>query len=93
MSGGDSVHGTVAAGFEGVRREFATVVAEESGEPGTQLAVYLRGRQVVDLWAGEGVRGDSLLGLYSSAKGTAHLVVALLVQDGVLDLDREVASY
>lgn len=27
------------------------------------------------------------------SKGAAHLVVALLVQDGVLDLDRQVSSY
>jgi CubicO group peptidase (beta-lactamase class C family) len=53
----------------------------------------VNGRQVVDLWAGDDVAGDSLFGLYSSAKGAAHLVVALLVQDGVLDLDRLVAHY
>ncbi|WSR03965.1 MFS transporter [Streptomyces sp. NBC_01210] len=32
-------------------------------------------------------------GVYSVTKGAAHLVVALLVQDGVLELDREVAHY
>ncbi|WP_405961374.1 beta-lactamase family protein [Streptomyces sp. NBC_00024] len=37
--------------------------------------------------------GDSLHGVFSSTKGAAHLVVALLVQDGVLELDREVAHY
>jgi CubicO group peptidase (beta-lactamase class C family) len=35
----------------------------------------------------------SLIGVYSSTKGAAHLVVALLVQDGVLDLERTVASW
>ncbi len=87
------IHGQVAAGFEGVREEFAAVLAEEHAEPGAQLAAYLNGRQVVDLWAGEGLSGDSLTGVYSITKGAAHLVVALLVQDGVLDLDREVAHY
>jgi CubicO group peptidase (beta-lactamase class C family) len=86
------VQGTVAEGFENVQEEFAAVAAEEI-EPGAQLAAFLNGRQVVDLWAGNGVAGDSLHGLYSCAKGAAHLVVALLVQDDVLNLDATVASY
>ncbi|MQY09833.1 serine hydrolase domain-containing protein [Actinomadura macrotermitis] len=86
------VNGTVARGYEQVRREFAAVVAAEP-DPGAQLAVHVDGRLVVDLWAGDGVTGDSLHGLYSSAKGAAHLVVALLAQDGVLDLDERVARY
>ncbi|MFC9977836.1 serine hydrolase domain-containing protein [Spirillospora sp. NPDC127200] len=85
------VHGTVAAGFEPVREEFAAAVAAESGESGAQLAVYADGRRVVDLWAGEGVTGDTLTGVYSSTKGAATLVAALLVQDGVLDPDEPVA--
>ncbi|ONH51430.1 EstA family serine hydrolase [Frankia sp. CcI49] len=86
------VHGTVAAGYEHVREEFAAVAAEDD-DPGAQLAAYHDGRQVVDLWAGDGLTGDSLLALYSSAKGAVYLVVALLVQDGVIDLDRPVATY
>lgn len=85
-----TINGTVAGGFEHVRDEFDAVL---SADQGAQLAVYWHGRQVVDLWAGDEVTGDSLLALYSSAKGAAHLVVALLVQEGVLDLDRTVASY
>ncbi|MGK5550691.1 serine hydrolase domain-containing protein [Actinomadura kijaniata] len=84
------VQGTVADGFERVREEFAAVVAAEPGL-GAQLAVRLDGRQVVDLWSG--VAEDSLLALYSSGKGAAYLVVALLVQDGMLDLDRPVADH
>ncbi|MFG2839067.1 serine hydrolase domain-containing protein [Streptomyces zaomyceticus] len=87
------VHGTVEPGFESVREEFATVVANEARDGGAQLAVHHRGRLVVDLWGGDGVDGDSLLALYSSSKGAMALVTALLVQDGVLDLDREVASW
>lgn len=87
------VHGTVAEGFEEVRDEFAAFLAAETHEPGAQLVAHHHGRRVVDLWAGEGLDGDSLTGLYSITKGAAHLVVALLVQEGVLDLDREVASY
>jgi CubicO group peptidase (beta-lactamase class C family) len=87
-----AVQGTVAPGFEDVREEFAAVAAGEPGL-GAQLAVRHGGRQVVDLWTGPGMTGDSLLALYSSGKGAAHLVVALLAQDGTLELDRRVADY
>ncbi|MEV4065998.1 serine hydrolase domain-containing protein [Nonomuraea dietziae] len=86
------IHGTVSEGFEEVRAEFAAVADGEAGL-GAQLAVCLNGRRVVDLWTGDGVSGDSLHALYSSAKGAAHLVAALLVQDGTLKLEAAVASY
>lgn len=92
-AGNVTVHGTVAPGYEAVRDEFAAVLTEEHNEPGAQLAVYRDGLPVVDLWAGDGIDGDSLPAVFSSTKGAAHLVVALLVQDGTLDLDRTVASY
>ncbi|MEW1900971.1 serine hydrolase domain-containing protein [Streptomyces sp. NPDC086147] len=87
------VHGTVEPGFEPVREVFAEIAAHEARDGGAQLAVYHRGRLVVDLWGGDGVDGDSLLALYSSSKGAMALVTALLVQDGALDLDRTVASW
>ncbi|MFE2040366.1 serine hydrolase domain-containing protein [Streptomyces sp. NPDC059477] len=90
------IHGTVADGFEGVREEFTAFVASERPDYEGQLCVYLRGRRVVDLWAGDsadGVGADSLYGVYSCTKGAAHLVVALLVQDGTLELDRRVTYY
>ncbi|TDD88875.1 class A beta-lactamase-related serine hydrolase [Actinomadura darangshiensis] len=87
-----AIQGTVADGFDEVREEFAAAVAAEDGESGAQLAAYVGGRQMVDLWAGDGVAGDTLTGVYSSTKGAATLVVALLVQDGVLDVDEPVAE-
>ncbi|MET7603260.1 serine hydrolase domain-containing protein [Streptomyces avermitilis] len=92
-SRGSVVRGTVADGFEAVREEFAAVVAAERPDYEGQLSAYVHGRRVVDLWAGTDTDGDTLYGVYSSTKGAAHLVVALLVQDGTLELDREVASY
>jgi CubicO group peptidase (beta-lactamase class C family) len=88
-----NIHGTVADGFEQVREAFAAVVAEQDGQVGSQLAAFADGRQVVDLWAGDEVSGDTLTGVYSSTKGAATLVVAVLVQDGVLDLDEPVARH
>ncbi|MGK4580076.1 serine hydrolase domain-containing protein [Kitasatospora sp. HPMI-4] len=94
MSGRADVKGTVAAGFEEVREEFAAVLAEEPHSPGAQLSVHLHGRPVVDLWEEDGATtGDTLTGVFSITKGASHLVVALLVQEGVLELDREVAHY
>ncbi|MCX4667463.1 beta-lactamase family protein [Streptomyces sp. NBC_01381] len=87
------VHGTTAAGYEAVRGEFAALLAGEKPEHAAQLAAYVKGRRVVDLWVGPDTDGDTLFGVYSSTKGAAHLTTALLVQDGVLDLDREVAHY
>ncbi|MDX2573614.1 serine hydrolase domain-containing protein [Streptomyces scabiei] len=74
-----------------MREAFALFVAGERDDYEGQLTAYVDGRRVVDLWAGPG--GDTLHGVFSSTKGAAHLVVALLVQDGVLELDREVAHY
>ncbi|GAA2943085.1 MULTISPECIES: serine hydrolase domain-containing protein [Streptomyces] len=90
---GTTVHGDVRAGFEGVREAFAQVVGAQPQPTGQQLAVYRNGERLVDLWAGPGVDGDTLTGVFSVSKGAAHLVVAMLVQDGVLDLDRAVAAY
>ncbi|MWA10927.1 serine hydrolase domain-containing protein [Streptomyces sp. BA2] len=87
------VQGTTAAGYEAVRDEFTTMLAQEKPDHAAQLVAYVKGKQVVDLWVGPDTDGDTLFGVYSSTKGAAHLVMALLVQDGALELDREVAHY
>jgi CubicO group peptidase (beta-lactamase class C family) len=83
------VHGTVAPGYEKVREVFAAELAR-LGDLGAQLAVHRHGVAVVDLWT---VDPAALLGLLSVTKGAAFLVVALLVQDGVIDVDRSVRHY
>jgi len=65
----------------------------EEGDYAARLVAPLAGERVVDLWTGPGCTGDSLTGVFSSTKGAAHLVVALHVQGGVLDLDQRVAHY
>lgn len=87
------IQGTVADGFDAVREEFAAFVAGERSDYEGQLCVYVGCRRVVDLWAGDGVEAGSLYGVFSSTKGAAHLVTALLVQDGTLELDRKVTYY
>jgi CubicO group peptidase (beta-lactamase class C family) len=87
----DTINGTVAPGFEPVRDEFAAIA--DNPAYAAQVVAYRHGERVVDLWTGPGLTGDSLLGAYSASKGAAHLVVALLVQQGVLDLDQRVSHY
>ncbi|ANB06228.1 serine hydrolase [Streptomyces ambofaciens] len=85
------IHGTVADGFETVREEFAAVVAGQRPDHEAQVCAYVHGRRVVDLWTG--ADADSLYGVHSATKGAALLVVALLVQEGTLELDRRVTYY
>ncbi|WP_405012830.1 serine hydrolase domain-containing protein [Kitasatospora sp. NBC_01539] len=93
MPNGNTVQGTVADGYESVREQFAAVITGEEPDHVAQLAVQVDGERVVDLWTGPGTSGDTLIGVFSATKGAAHLVVALLVQEGVLDLDERVAHY
>jgi CubicO group peptidase (beta-lactamase class C family) len=83
------VQGTVAPGYEKVREVFAAEMAR-LGDVGAQLAVHRHGLPVVDLWT---VDPMALLGLLSVTKGAAFLVVALLVQDGIIDVNRSVRHY
>ncbi|WP_405163855.1 beta-lactamase family protein [Nocardia sp. NBC_01499] len=85
--------GTVADGFDSVRDTFAAITAAEGTGYPAQVVAYRHGERVVDLWTGPGITGESLFGAYSASKGAAHLVVAKLVQDGVLDLDQRVSHY
>ena len=47
----------------------------------------------LDLSGGPGLGPGDITGTYSCSKGAAAFVIALLVQDGLLDLDATVASY
>jgi CubicO group peptidase (beta-lactamase class C family) len=86
------VRGSVEPGFETVRAEFAAFLAEQTEDPGAQLAAYVDCRQVVDLYGGADLTADTLTGVFSVTKGATHLIVAQLVQEGVLALDEPVAT-
>jgi CubicO group peptidase (beta-lactamase class C family) len=86
------VHGSVEPGFETVRAEFAAFLAGQTADPGAQLAAYADGRLVVDLHGGDDITSDTLTGVFSITKGATHIVVAQLVQEGVLALDKPVAT-
>ena len=89
---GSKVEGSTAPGFEPVAEEFGRLLAQERDARG-QFCAYLRGQRVVDLWGGDGVAPDDLQGVFSSSKGVSAICIALLVQQGALDLDAPVSRY
>ncbi|MGK5551081.1 serine hydrolase domain-containing protein [Actinomadura kijaniata] len=88
----ERVSGEVRGGFEAVREVFAEATAARPGV-NAAVAAHVGGERVVDLWTGPDYGPDSLQGVYSVTKGVAGVVVALLVERGLLDLDRPVADY
>jgi CubicO group peptidase (beta-lactamase class C family) len=94
-----SIDGLADAGYGPVVDAFVANF-EERGEAGAALALYVRGRQVVDLWGG---LADPRTGrpwspttpavVFSCTKGVLAICAYLLVQDGALDLDEPVMRY
>ncbi|GIE35966.1 serine hydrolase [Actinoplanes italicus] len=86
----DNVHGSTDDAYAEVREVFAKTQVRDAA---AQLAVWAGGRLVVDLWTTDAGGGDTLTGVYSATKGATHLVVARLVQEGALELDRRVTAW
>ncbi len=84
--------GFAAPEFQAVQALFDSFLGEDP-EYSAQVAVYSDGTKVVDLSGGPHLTQDSITGAYSCSKGVAAFVVGLLVQDGLLDLDRTVAHH
>ncbi|GAA1144426.1 serine hydrolase domain-containing protein [Kribbella jejuensis] len=67
-------------------------------ELGAAVTVYSGGRKVVELWDGEAAPGrawsaETLVPVFSCAKGLVSVVVHLLAQQGRLDLDTPIGDY
>jgi CubicO group peptidase (beta-lactamase class C family) len=93
-----SSHGTNDPAFRGVREVFEELLATR--EIGAGVAVWVDGREVVDLWGGfagptrsRPWERDTLVNLYSTTKGMTAIVAHRLVDSGALDLDAPVARY
>ena len=78
----DSRFQAVATLFEGFLRDDEAFSA--------QLSVWWGGQPVVEL-AGGGLGADDLTGVFSVTKGVAAIVIASLLEVGLLDLSRTVA--
>jgi len=90
------VQGTVAPGFESVKRLYERET-QEMAEQNTQLCIYYEGEQVVDLWRStpndSEFSADSLVNVFSSGKSLETIPIASLVGQGLLDYDAKIADY
>ncbi len=94
-----AVSGEVEEGFEPVRMAFEENF-EKRNETGAACAVFLGGRQVVNLYggladseAGRPWRRDTLVPVFSTSKGLAAMAVALAHSRGLFAFDEPVARY
>ncbi len=93
------IHGHCADRFAGVKDAFAKNFTE-LGQVGGRVAIIEGDETVVDLWGGyttatrgEGWQDDTLVCCMSVTKGIVALAAHLLVERGLLDLNRPVAHY
>ena len=73
---------------------------QENGELGMQVAVYLDGEQVVDVWGGiadettgRAVDGDTLFPSFSVIKATTATALHLQAERGLIEYDTPIAHY
>jgi CubicO group peptidase (beta-lactamase class C family) len=91
------IHGEYEARFEPVADVLRQQVVSFGG--GGAATVYLRGKCVVDIWAGNARRDgtpwkrDTMSICFSGTKGVAATAVHMLASDGLLDYDAPVARY
>jgi CubicO group peptidase (beta-lactamase class C family) len=93
------IKGECQPDFRAVRRAFEKNFADH-GELGAAVAVYHKGRLVVDLWGGVRDRerslpweADTICCMMSVAKGICSLCIAILAERGLLTLDDTVSKY
>lgn len=97
----DAMRGEAHPDFDEVRKTFERQLRRTSG--GAAVAVYHRGRSVVDLWggtrteteAGELVpwERDTVAMCFSTTKGVASTALHVLADRGLIDYDAPVAEY
>ena len=98
-AGDGQVKGCVEPGFESVAEAFAKNFSDH-GEVGAACALYHRGRAVVDLWGGlaDSSTGrvwerDTIVLVFSAAKGPTATCINRLAEQGKLDIDLPIAHY
>ncbi len=93
------VHGECASQFAAVRDVFTESFARQE-EVGAAVCVYADGQKVVDLWGGycdearsQPWQADTIVCMFSVAKGMAALCAHVLADRGLLDIDAPVVTY
>ena len=90
--------GSVESGWEAVEEAFRHNFTHDE-EVGAAVAVYHRGRQVVNLWGGSFDGGDETYGpstlqlVFSTTKGITAIAVAICVQRGLLRYSDRVSDH
>ena len=94
-----SIQGYVSRGFEAVREAFAENFVQRR-ELGGACCAYHRGEKVVDLWGGirnkqtgDPWQQDTMVIVYSAAKGLAAMTLAIAHSRGWLDYEERVCAY
>ncbi|HTP11339.1 MAG TPA: serine hydrolase domain-containing protein [Anaerolineae bacterium] len=92
-------HGFVNKGFEAVREAFIENFTRRN-ELGAACCIYHHGEKVADLWGGvrnkatgELWEEDTMVGVFSTAKGMAGLAMALAHSRNLLDYEELVCTY
>ena len=89
--------GTVSPGFEPVRDMFETML-RTGCDKRAQLCIYMGDDRIVDLWGtaadvvDDQFGPDSLLNVFSSTKTITAIVVAKLVDKGLLRLGKVIGN-
>jgi len=90
------IDGTCEKGYEKVKKIFEDNF-KNGEEENSQLCVYVGGKKVIDLYGtavGDTNYGpDTLTNMYSSGKSIAAIVVAMLVDQGLLSYDEKIVRY
>ena len=97
LPGGGALGGHCAPGFEGVLAAFRDNFAARQ-EVGASVCLTHQGRTVVDLWGGIAIpktgvawERDTISIVFSCTKGAAALCAHMLIEQGALALDEDVA--
>jgi len=91
------IHGDYDPRFERVANVLRRQVGHYGG--GGAAAVYLEGKCVVDIWAGQARHDgaawerDTMSVCFSGTKGVAATAIHILASDGLIDYDAPVARY
>jgi CubicO group peptidase (beta-lactamase class C family) len=99
MTSNASVRGSVNKGFEAVREAFIENFAKRN-ELGAACCIYYRGEKVVDLWGGVRIKStgepweeNTMVDVFSVAKGMSGLAMALAHSRGFFDYEERVCKY
>jgi CubicO group peptidase (beta-lactamase class C family) len=85
-------HGRSVESLAPAREVFERLLLERPGH-GAALCAYQDGRPIIDVYGGPTYAPDSVQTVFSTGKGVTSIVVATLVQQGLLDYDAPIAKW